>query len=100
MVFEILKLIVLGISIACDKSLVSHNQYLLGFGNVLEGEETLELPIGTVQAVQLQRLPRRDYDQKAQVWLAPELGYLPVRIRITQTSGDFAELSLRSRATP
>ena len=66
----------------------------------VEGEETLELPIGTVQAVQLQRLPRRDYDQKAQVWLAPELGYLPVRIRITQTSGDFAELSLRSRATP
>ena len=53
-----------------------------------------------MQAVQLQRLPRRDYDQKAQVWLAPELGYLPVRIRITQTSGDFAELSLRSRATP
>lgn len=66
----------------------------------VEGEETLELPIGTVQAVQLQRLPRRDYDQKAQVWLAPKLGYLPVRIRITQTSGDFAELSLRSRATP
>lgn len=66
----------------------------------VEGEETLELPIGTMQAVQLQRLPRRDYDQKAQVWLAPELGYLPVRIRITQTSGDFAELSLRSRATP
>ena len=66
----------------------------------VEGMETLELPIGTVQAVQLQRLPRRDYDQKAQVWLAPELGYLPVRIRITQTSGDFAELSLRSRATP
>ena len=66
----------------------------------VEGVETLELPIGSVQAVQLQRLPRRDYDQKAQVWLAPELGYLPVRIRITQTSGDFAELSLRSRATP
>lgn len=66
----------------------------------VEGEETLELPIGMVQTVQLQRLPRRDYDQKAQVWLAPELGYLPVRIRITQTSCDFAELSLRSRATP
>ena len=66
----------------------------------VEGEETLDLPIGTLQAVQLQRLPRRDYDQKAQVWLAPELGYLPVRIRITQANGDFAELSLRSRATP
>lgn len=66
----------------------------------VEGEETLDLPIGTLQAVQLQRLPRRDYDQKAQVWLAPEFGYLPVRIRITQANGDFAELSLRSRAEP
>jgi hypothetical protein len=66
----------------------------------VEGEETLDLPIGTLQAVQLQRLPRRDYDQKAQVWLAPELNYLPSRIRITQANGDFAELSLRSRAEP
>lgn len=66
----------------------------------VEGEETLDLPIGTLQAVQLQRLPRRDYDQKAQVWLAPELNYLPARIRITQANGDFAELSLRSRAEP
>ena len=66
----------------------------------VEAEETLELPIGTLRAVPLQRLPRRDYDQKAQVWLAPEFSYLPVRIRITQANGDFAELSLRSRAEP
>ncbi|MDY0107224.1 MAG: DUF3108 domain-containing protein [Giesbergeria sp.] len=66
----------------------------------VEGEETLELPIGTLQALALQRLPRRDYDQKAQVWLAPALDYLPVRIRITQANGDFAELNLRSRADP
>ena len=50
---------------------------------------------GPMRAVPLQRLPRRDYDQKAQLWLAPELGYLPVRIRITQANGDFAELNLR-----
>jgi hypothetical protein len=36
-----------------------------------------------------------DYDQKAQVWLA-EMDYLPVRIRITQTNGDYAELNLRA----
>ena len=62
--------------------------------------EQLDLPMGHIRAVPLQRLPRRDYDQKAQLWLAPELGYLPVRIRITQSNGDYAELSLRERAAP
>lgn len=66
----------------------------------IEGEETLDLPAGALRTVQLQRLPRRDYDQKAQVWLAPELGYLPARIRITQANGDFAELNLRSHDQP
>jgi hypothetical protein len=62
--------------------------------------ETLDLPLGPVRAVALERLPVRDYDQKAQVWLAPELDYLPVRIRITQTNGDYAELNLRARQAP
>jgi hypothetical protein len=62
--------------------------------------EDLNLPMGPMRAVPLQRLPRRDYDQKAQLWLAPELGYLPVRIRITQANGDFAELNLRAHGAP
>lgn len=66
----------------------------------VEGEEALELPIGTMRTVQLQRLPRRDYDQKAQVWLAPELGYLPARIRITEANGDFVELNLSGHEAP
>ena len=66
----------------------------------VEGEQTLDLPVGTMHTVQLQRLPRRDYDQKAQVWLAPELGYLPARIRITETNGDFVELNLRGHEAP
>jgi hypothetical protein len=53
-----------------------------------------------MRAMQLQRLPRRDYDQKAQLWLAPELGYLPVRIRITEANGDFVELNLRVHEAP
>ena len=68
----------------------------------LEGEEVLDLPAGSISALKLQRLPRRDhdYDQKAELWLAPALGYLPVRIRITQANGDFADLRLRSHAAP
>ena len=68
----------------------------------VEGEETLELPVGSLRTLRLQRLPRQDhaYDQQAQLWLAPALGYLPARIRLTQANGDFADLRLISHAAP
>jgi len=66
----------------------------------IEGQETLDLPAGPLLAWKLQRLPRRDYDQKAELWLAPDLGYMPVRIRLTQANGDFADLRLRSSGPP
>ena len=66
----------------------------------VEASETLDLPAGPTEALKLQRLPRKDYDQKAELWVAPALGYLPVRIRITQANGDFADLQLSSRTTP
>lgn len=66
----------------------------------IEGEELLDLPAGTVPAIKLQRLPRRDYDQRAELWLAPDLGYLPARIRLTQSNGDFADLRLSEQSAP
>ena len=66
----------------------------------IEGPETLDLPSGATPALKLQRLPRKDYDQKAELWVAPALGYLPVRIKLTQANGDFADLQLRERGTP
>ena len=68
----------------------------------VEGTETLDLPIGPTPALKLQRLPRsdRDRDQKAELWLGTGLGYLPVRIRITQSNGDFADLALREHEAP
>lgn len=66
----------------------------------VEGPETLELPAGATATLKLQRLPRRDYDQKAELWVAPALGYLPVRIKLTQSNGDFADLRLRSSSAP
>ena len=66
----------------------------------VEATETLNLPAGTLPALKLQRLPRRDYDQKAELWLAPDMGYLPVRIKITQANGDFADLRLRNSSPP
>ncbi|MDA8455573.1 DUF3108 domain-containing protein [Acidovorax sp. GBBC 3334] len=66
----------------------------------IEGTETLDLPIGSTPALRLQRLPRRDYDQKAELWLAPSLGFLPARIRITQSNGDYVDLRLAGRENP
>lgn len=66
----------------------------------VEGPETLDLPLGATPTLKLQRLPRRDYDQKAELWVAPSLGYLPVRIKLTQSNGDFADLRLRSSSPP
>lgn len=68
----------------------------------VEGPQTLELPAGSTPALKLQRLPRPDqrYDQKAELWLGKDMGYLPVRIRLTQANGDFADLSLSHHDTP
>jgi hypothetical protein len=51
-------------------------------------QEQLDLPGGTVQGLKLERVPREPFDQKVEVWLSPQLGYLPARIRITETNGD------------
>ena len=66
----------------------------------VEGPETLDLPAGPTPALKLLRLPRKDYDQKAELWVAPGLGYLPVRIKLTQANGDFADLLLRASGPP
>jgi len=69
----------------------------------VEGQETLQLPAGHMQAVKLQRLPRpgsdKDRGQKAELWLGQDIGWLPVRIRLTQADGDFVDLSLTSHET-
>lgn len=65
---------------------------------VVEGEEAINLPAGDMTALKLSRKPRGEYDQKVEIWLAPSLGYLPVRSKITQSNGDFVDQQL-SEAT-
>jgi hypothetical protein len=62
--------------------------------------ENLNLPAGAMGAVHLVREPRRPFDQRVEVWLAPELAYLPVRIRVTESNGDSADQQLRSSSAP
>ena len=58
-------------------------------------KEVLDLPAGPTPALRLQKLPRHERDVQADLWLGTEKQYLPVRLRLTQTNGDFAELMLK-----
>ena len=66
----------------------------------VEAEEQLSLPAGEMATVKLTRKPRREFDQKIEIWYAPALGYLPVRNRITQANGDFIDQQLKSLDRP
>ena len=60
--------------------------------------EALELPIGSIMAVRLDKLPSKSSDQHGAVWLAPAMQYLPVRIKLTQGHDDFVDLQLKKYA--
>ena len=58
--------------------------------------EPLELPAGNLSALHLVREPMHTYDNRVEVWLAPALGHLPVRILWTQSNGDVVDQRLAS----
>jgi hypothetical protein len=49
------------------------------------------LPGGDQITLKLVRNPREEFDQKVELWLAPTLGYLPARIKITEQNGDYVD---------
>lgn len=64
---------------------------------VVGDEVTLSLPAGELRARQIKRLPRKEFDSTVEMWLAPELQHLPVRLRVTQSNGDVADQQLSRR---
>lgn len=66
----------------------------------VEEPETLHLPGGALASLKLVRLPRKEFDQKIELWLAPALSYLPARIRVTEPNGNFLDLQWRSTSAP
>jgi hypothetical protein len=60
------------------------------------GTPTLSLPYGEQATVALRREPRRAYDQTIEIWFAPGLNFVPVRMRITQGNGDVLDQNLAS----
>jgi len=61
------------------------------------GAESLVLPAGTLTAWKLERAPRHAHDQRVELWLAPELDFLPARIRLVQANGDSVDQQLSQR---
>lgn len=66
----------------------------------VEKTETLSLPYGEVTAIKLNRKPRREFDQQIEIWFAPQLQYLPARLRITSANGDQIDQLLRGLERP
>jgi hypothetical protein len=62
--------------------------------------EVLKLPGGNVMGTKLSRHPRSAYDQKLDLWLAPSMGYLPVRLRLSQDNGDYVDQKWRASLAP
>ena len=59
------------------------------------GEETIAIETGEVRAWHLVRAPRAGtYDKRIDMWLAPALQWYPVKLRYTEVSGDYLDLSL------
>lgn len=58
--------------------------------------EKLSLPGGELSALRLWRDPSGEYDTKLEVWMAPALGFLPARVRLTQANGDYVDQQWRS----
>lgn len=61
--------------------------------------ETLHTPFGAVEGVHLKprRVARKGGDLTSEIWFAPSLAYLPVRIRIQQDADTFIDLMIRRK---
>ena len=63
-------------------------------------DETLQASFGPLPTIHLKpkrKADRRAGEMSAEIWLAPQLRYLPVRIRIEQDEGTFVDLMIARR---
>lgn len=62
--------------------------------------EKLTLPGGEVSALRLWRDPTEPHEPKGEIWLAPAMNYLPVRILISQSEDDFFDMQWSETVKP
>ncbi|MDY7577677.1 DUF3108 domain-containing protein [Herbaspirillum sp. RTI4] len=58
------------------------------------GEETMRLDGADLTVWHLVRLPGGTYDKRIDIWLAPQRQWYPVKIRYTETNGDYVDMAL------
>lgn len=59
------------------------------------GEEDIRVPTGPARAWHVVRVPRPgSYEQQLDIWLAPQTQWYPLRLRFSETNGDYLEMSL------
>ena len=61
------------------------------------GSEELSLPAGLITAWRFERQSHGPGETAVELWLAPELGLLPVRLRLSQDNGDSVDQRLSGR---
>lgn len=66
----------------------------------VEGDEVVALPGGAATLRKLVRAPERPYEARLEVWLDPQRGHLPARIRTTLASGEWLDQRLRTAEPP
>lgn len=66
----------------------------------VDGPEELNLSSGAMGTLKLTRAPRAEHDTRVELWLSPALHYLPARIRITQSNGNYVDQQLHEILTP
>jgi hypothetical protein len=60
------------------------------------GRDTTDTGVGVLEAVRLERVVVREGEARIDVWLAPSLSWLPVRLRFTDRLGRVTESVLQS----
>ena len=66
----------------------------------VRGQEHLALPGGELDAMHIVRQNPEGEDLAGELWLAPTLGWLPARIRLSQPNGDFVDQRWRGSEAP
>ena len=61
------------------------------------GLERIDTPVGAFDAWHVVRIPRPgSYEQKLDIWLAPQRSWYPVRLRFTETNGEYLDMAVTS----
>lgn len=55
-------------------------------------QENIKVPGGEFPAIKLTHEPTAERSQKLELWYAPSLGFIPIRIRITEGNSDYLDL--------